>query len=190
MSCQSIRCRFRRVAKDFRLPFPPPGEKAGNLKAKFLALLLFAVMLFAARHYLPQYGVIYYSKTDCLQWNWFFWNKTKSLDKLKRGDIIVGRAVKMQPFLADGETIGKQVMGVAGDTVIIQNGVLSINGQVLGTTNYGAKRLNKPKNYWDTQYTLKDGELFLYGTAQNSYDSRYWGAYPKDAVMGIIQPIF
>ncbi|MBQ9619607.1 MAG: signal peptidase I [Neisseriaceae bacterium] len=165
-------------------------KPSGRLKLKLFALIVFAVMLFAAKHYLPQYGVIYYSKTDCLQWNWFFWNKSKSLKNLKRGDIIVGKAVKMQPFLADGETIGKQVMGMAGDTVEIKNGVLSVNGQVLGNTEYGSKRLNKPKNYWDTQYTLKDGELFLYGTAENSYDSRYWGAYPQTHLMGILTPLF
>ena len=96
----------------------------------------------------------------------------------------------MEPELPDGETIVKMVAGVAGDIVEIQNGIVKINGRYLDTVFYGVKKKSVPKTHWDTTYTINEGELFLYGTGEKSYDSRYWGVFPKSRIIGVVRPIF
>ena len=169
---------------------------SGSLKQRlyqkrwqFLALLVFAITMLLLRHILPQHFGIYYGRSTCLPYKVYVWKKSNGLNA-KRDDFIVGLATKMQPHLADGERIGKQVKGIAGDTVEIKNGIVKINGEYLTTVEYGAKKYNLPITHWDTVYTLQQGELFLYGTSENSYDSRYWGTFPQERVLGIIQPVF
>ena len=154
------------------------------------ALLFFLVcVLMITQVVLPNYFLLYFDQTGCLPQRFYFWHKSDTID-IKRDDIILGKSIKMQPLLADGERIGKQVKGIAGDTVEIKNGIVKINGEYLTTVEYGAKKYNLPITHWDTVYTLQQGELFLYGTSENSYDSRYWGTFPQERVLGIIQPVF
>lgn len=169
---------------------------SGSLKQRLyqkrwqlLALLLFTITMLLLRHILPQHFGIYYGRSTCLPYKVYVWKKSNGLN-VKRDDYIVGLATKMQPLLADGERIGKQVKGIAGDTVEIKNGIVKINGEFLTTVEYGAKKYKLPNTHWDTAYTLQQGELFLYGTSENSYDSRYWGTFPQERVLGIIQPVF
>ncbi|MBQ9258292.1 MAG: S26 family signal peptidase [Neisseriaceae bacterium] len=146
-------------------------------------------LLIVTQTVLPNYFLVYFDQTGCLPYRVFFWHKSNRV-AIQRDDYILGKAIKMLPYLADGERIGKQVKGIAGDTVEIKNGIVKINGQYLTTVEYGAKKYNLPNTHWDTVYTLQQGELFLYGTSENSYDSRYWGAFPQERVLGIIEPVF
>ncbi len=51
---------------------------------------------------------------------------------------------------------------------------------IAGRYRYGAKRLNKTRNHWDTRYVLGADEIFVYGSEERSYDSTYyWGPYPR-----------
>ncbi|MBO7082200.1 MAG: S26 family signal peptidase [Neisseriaceae bacterium] len=170
---------------------------SGNLKQRFyqkrwslFALAVFVMaLLLVTQNVLPNYFAVYYDQTGCLSHRFYFWHKWQK-QTIERGDTIFGKAVHMQPFVADGETIGKQVIGIAGDTVEIKNGIVKINGKQIGDVVYGAKRLKLPITHWDKVYTLKHGELFLYGTSKKSYDSRYWGVYQESHVYGIVRPIF
>ena len=155
-----------------------------------IALLIFAVLLNIIKEPISQRYGIYLALSDCLPYKVYFFDKQQKINKLKVGDIIAGRAVKMEPVLKDGETIAKMVIGVPGDKVEIKDGKLTINGHYWANTDYATQKHGKSKNHYDTSYTIKDGELFLYGTAQNSYDSRYWGTYPQDNVYGIVRPLF
>ena len=154
------------------------------------ALFAFVIcLLIVTQTVLPNYFLVYFDQTGCLPYRVFFWHKSNRV-AIQRDDYILGKAIKMLPYLADGERIGKQVKGIAGDTVEIKNGIVKINGQYLTTVEYGAKKYNLPNTHWDTAYTLQQGELFLYGTSENSYDSRYWGVFPQERVLGIIEPVF
>ena len=118
---------------------------SGSLKQRLyqkrwqlLVLLVFTITMLLLRHILPQHFGIYYGRSTCLPYKVYVWKKSNGLNA-KRDDFIVGLATKMQPLLADGERIGKQVKGIAGDTVEIKNGIVKINGKYLTTVEYGAK---------------------------------------------------
>ena len=155
-----------------------------------LALFIFAVFLNIIKEPISQYYGIYFAFSDCLPYRVYLFDKKQKIDKLKVGDIIAGRAVRMEPVLKDGKTIGKMVIGLPGDKVEIKDGKLTINGYYWANTDYATQKHGKSPKHYDTSYTIPDGELFLYGTAKNSYDSRYWGTYPQDNVYGIVRPLF
>ena len=152
--------------------------------------ILFAALIYIGKEPLGERYQIIFARSGCLPHHLYFWDKTQVPRPLKVGDIIIGKAVKMEPVLKDGETITKMVIGLPGDKVEIKDGKVRINGYVWTNTDYATQRDGKSRSYYDTSYTIKDGELFLYGTAKNSYDSRYWGTYPQDNVLGIVRPLF
>lgn len=166
-------------------------QTAGNLKKiRLLAFLLFALTVWMVKEPLSKHYGFYIAIGDCLPHKVYFFNKKQTIGNLKKGDIVAGYAIHMEPELPDGETIVKMVAGVAGDIVEIQNGIVKINGRYLDTVFYGVKKEGVPKTHWDTTYTINEGELFLYGTGEKSYDSRYWGVFPKSRIIGVVRPIF
>ncbi len=91
-----------------------------------------------------------------------------------RGDIIVFHF----PMNPDEELI-KRVIGLPGDHISVQAGVVSVNGQVVNepyiasTPSYSGE--------WDV---LKD-QLFVLGdNRNNSNDSKDWGLLPLEKVVG------
>jgi len=91
-----------------------------------------------------------------------------------RGDIIVFHF----PMNPDEELI-KRVIGLPGDHISVQSGILSVNGQVInepyiaGTPSYSGE--------WD----VVDGKLFVLGdNRNNSNDSKDWGLLPLEKVVG------
>lgn len=91
-----------------------------------------------------------------------------------RGDIIVFHF----PLNPDEELI-KRVIGLPGDHISVQSGILSVNGQVINepyiasTPSYSGE--------WD----VMDGKLFVLGdNRNNSNDSKDWGLLPLEKVVG------
>lgn len=76
----------------------------------------------------------------------------------------------------------KRIIGLPGDTVYIESGIVFVNGQ----------RLHEP--YLPDDYhphgnmaplTMSGGEYFVLGDNRpQSNDSRYWGAVPEDHILG------
>jgi signal peptidase I len=91
-----------------------------------------------------------------------------------RGDIIVFRSTTT----TDLDLI-KRIIGIPGDKVSIQNGQVTINGQVLSEPY-----INAIPNY-DGDWQVPDGYLFVLGDNRNdSSDSHLWGFLPEDNVIG------
>lgn len=128
--------------------------------------------------------------SGCLPWSVYLWDKTETVGQLERYDLVLFPAKNMQPVLDDGEPVGKLVAGLPGDTVTVRNGDLYINGKFLGDVRYAARKWNKPLTSWDTEYRLGKDEIFVYGTEKHSYDSRYWGPYPVNALAGRLRVLF
>jgi signal peptidase I len=91
-----------------------------------------------------------------------------------RGDVIVFHF----PRNPDQEYI-KRVIGLPGDTVAVENGQITVNGELLdepyldGQTGY--------PGIW----TVPVGHIFVLGdNRNNSFDSHNWGTVPMDYVIG------
>jgi signal peptidase I len=91
-----------------------------------------------------------------------------------RGDIVVF-IFPVNP----AEDLIKRVIGLPGDTISVQNGVLSINGVAMNEPY-----INAPPAYEGT-WQVAPGELFVLGDNRNdSRDSHQWGLLPIENVIG------
>jgi len=127
---------------------------------------------------------------------------------IRRGDVVVFKfPFENHPYYV------KRVIGIPGDRIKIVNSVVSVNGKALkepyvehDPSAYDPFAENFPpttQNYYDgavlpqwaallPQYVNAHGELvvppghyFVMGdNRDHSWDSRYWGFVPKDAIMG------
>jgi signal peptidase I len=92
----------------------------------------------------------------------------------QRGDIIVFHFP-----LNPQEDYIKRVIGTPGDTVIVNNGVVSVNGQII-QEDYIAE-LAKYNGRWD----VPANQLFVLGDNRNkSSDSHVWGFVPYENIIG------
>ena len=97
----------------------------------------------------------------------------------QRGDVVVFRA-PMQP---DKDFI-KRVIGLPGDTILVKNGQVYVNGELLDESY-----IHFPATYtypFDGQpKVVPDGNYFVLGDNRpNSSDSREWDALPLDRIIG------
>ena len=111
---------------------------------------------------------------------------TYRIEAPKRGDVIVFK-------YPENPTIYfiKRIIGLPGETVDIQNGVVTITTVTATGTPVHAQVLSEP--YIDPAHashdtyhkTLADSEYFVMGDNRSqSSDSRAWGALPSDLIIG------
>ena len=92
----------------------------------------------------------------------------------QRGEIIVF----VFPVNPEEDLI-KRIIGIPGDTVSIQDGVLTVNGAVVDEPY-----INAPPVYNGT-WQVPEGNLFVLGDNRNdSRDSHQWGLLPMENVIG------
>ncbi len=99
----------------------------------------------------------------------------------ERGDVLI-----FHPPIDKGVFFIKRIIGVPGDTVLINNGVITItnkehpNGIVL-TEPY----ISKDTTTAHYNVTVTEGNYFVMGDNRPaSYDSRGWGLLPKENITG------
>lgn len=95
-------------------------------------------------------------------------------DLPERGDIVVFRF----PLNPDRRFI-KRVIGLPGDTIAIQSGLVFVNDE----------QLNEPylavTPRYSGSWTISENELFVLGdNRNNSSDSQNWGALPLENIIG------
>jgi len=143
--------------------------------------VLFAGTAIAKNEFLKHSTIMYEQHVDaCLPWDYY--QATFPVGAIQSGDIVAFHPHGNQLF-HDTDTIVKLVAGGEGDIVDIHDGVLTINGKVLGDVRRGVERLGKPMNFWDTHYVIGHNEFFMFGSEYRSYDSRYWGIIKRDQIV-------
>jgi signal peptidase I len=93
----------------------------------------------------------------------------------ERGDIIVFR----DPNNINGKDLIKRIIGLPGDTIVIRDGTVSLNGQLLHEDYIAAPPV------YSGQWEVPPGHLFVLGDNRNdSSDSHSWGLLPIENVIG------
>lgn len=96
------------------------------------------------------------------------------LGDFHRGDIVVFHYPR-----DPAEDYIKRVIGLPGDTVVIENGQVMVNGQILDEPYIKA-----PPQYANT-WQIPEGQVFVLGDNRNqSSDSHSWGFVPRDLFVG------
>lgn len=97
----------------------------------------------------------------------------------KRGDIVV-----INPPVAHDKPFIKRIIGLPGDTILIRDSKVMVNGVALNETNIA----EPPRYTYPTDgrpYTLGPDEYFVLGDNRNaSEDSHFFGPIHGSAIMG------
>ena len=93
--------------------------------------------------------------------------------KIDRGDIVVVK-------LANDELIIKRVVGVPGDHVIVENGIVLVNNEELEEDYV---KYNSLLEYTD-KFVGYDEYFILGDNRTDSLDSRYFGVISEDEILG------
>lgn len=109
---------------------------------------------------------------------------TYKFRSLQRGDVIVFRS----PKNPDIEYI-KRIIGLPGDKVVIIDGVVKVNNNVINE-----KYISATTNLWEGGYTkngqeitVPQGELYVMGDNRpRSSDSREFGTVTIDSIIGYV----
>lgn len=102
---------------------------------------------------------------------------SSAFSKVSRGDILVFRHPRKP-----GRYLIKRVVGLAGETVEIRQGLVFVNGERL-------QEWYLPSSYLDSSdlapLRLGDAEMFVLGDHRiDSEDSRMWGPLRSELVVG------
>lgn len=154
------------------------------------AVLVFTIMALGFR-----IGFDVQKLTDgprCLNY-WLFLIDTKTRKSPVPGDYVMALMpdTKMSTGAKEGTRVVKQVVASSGDLVKIEGTELYING--VHQTNdrlWLAKSIpGKSIGDFDAVYELSSADYFLMGTNKESFDSRYFGPFKRESIIGIAYPI-
>ena len=102
----------------------------------------------------------------------------------RRGDVIVFRAPDSTPGAPERDFI-KRVMGLPGDTVLIKDCTVYINGEPLKETYIASEPTYTYPSDGTGPVTVPEGQYFVLGdNRNNSSDSHSWGMLPKENIIG------
>ncbi|WP_409332889.1 signal peptidase I [Trujillonella humicola] len=101
------------------------------------------------------------------------------VDGLRRMDVVAAE----HPLT--GAPLVKRAVGLPGDTVGLEDGVLVVNGERRCEAGIDPDLLD---GVFFGPVTVPDGSVFLLGDARgDSVDSRAFGPVPLDAVLGVVE---
>ena len=123
-------------------------------------------------------------KVSCLPAVWFL------IDKWGREDARGSLAYfefdrQLYPF-EKGSMVVKRLAGRPGDDIEISRYETSVNGELLNIQPMTAvmEVLGWDDSEAKNSYTLNDGQYFMVGETQASYDSRFWGVVKEEQIKG------
>jgi type IV secretory pathway protease TraF len=113
----------------------------------------------------------------------------------ERGDFVTVLAADVAPAYAalrdytdPSDRFLKRIAATAGQRVCADGGTVTIDGAALvARAEYDNQGRSLPG--WEGCRTLADGEVFLLGDTEDSFDGRYWGPTSTALIAGAWRPL-
>ena len=120
-------------------------------------------------HYLSSYAILAFNRTASL--NGYLYLVVKNPEEIHRGDLVAFYPPPNNPFNKNDEWFVKQVVGMAGDEIIVKDRIFFINNVELGkakeSTLSGYELEALPAG------TISNNKYFVWTSHKDSFDSRY-----------------
>ena len=105
----------------------------------------------------------------------------------KRGDVVIFKAPPSEPCSADECEYIKRVIGLPGDRVMVAEGDVYVNGEMLDQSFLPEMLYTSPGEYSQegVEVTVPDGQYLCFGDNRpNSRDGREFGPIKRDSIIG------
>ncbi len=157
-------------------------------RKKYTILLIFLITLNILGIYTRKSFVINISSSIPIG----IYKVDKSTD-FKRGDIITFSTKNYSDILnysgsIKNITFSKYVAGISGDYIRIENNKIYINDKEKGNIFKTDGLNNNLPQLKEKEYIVKEDEIFVLGTNDKSFDSRYYGCIKKSDVIYKLVP--
>lgn len=115
----------------------------------------------------------------------------KKKTTVKKGHTYAFYAKGLDPIYPDGTQMVKFVRGEGGDTVnITDEQIIYVNEKDHGFGFWLSERLGKTPDDFVGEGRIPDGQYWMMGTSDLSFDSRYWGTIHEEQIIGRAYPLF
>lgn len=124
----------------------------------------------------------------CIEGEVFFVSQL-GVNELRRGELYAFSAVGFGEaqglgFKA-GDVMGKQAVGLPGDTVDVSGEGITVNGEWVGGINPTTlEKLNLSVDDITRSYVIPEGQVLMLGTLPRSVDGRYLGPVEQRLLVG------
>jgi signal peptidase I len=105
----------------------------------------------------------------------------------KRGDVVIFKAPPSEPCSADECEYIKRVIGLPGDRVMVAEGDVYVNGEMLDQSFLPEMVYTSEGEYMQegAEVTVPDGQYLCFGDNRpNSRDGREFGPIKRDSIIG------
>lgn len=148
-------------------------------------LLLILVMCVFFTRYTFGYGLL----NGCLPADFYMIDHSDK--SIKTGELIAFNMPKSVRFIPENERVIKIVAGVGGDKLkVTMDGVYNGDKFFEANARRISKKYNIPSILIEKELIIPEGEVFLIGQTNHSWDSRFWGTVKLNSVIGKTYAIF
>lgn len=105
----------------------------------------------------------------------------------QRGEVVVFKAPPSEPCAEDECEYIKRIIGIPGDTVMVENGQVFLNGELLNQDFLPEDFVTDPGSFCQegVEVSVSDGEYLVFGdNRSHSRDGREFGPINKDLIVG------
>lgn len=105
----------------------------------------------------------------------------------KRGDVVIFKAPASEPCSADECEYIKRVIGIPGDKVMVKEGDVYVNGEMLDQSFLPEKVYTSQGEYMEegVEKVVPEGQYLCFGDNRpNSRDGREFGPIDRDLIIG------
>lgn len=164
-------------------------DRHGLLKVEWYSAVNIGVLLLVMAAFFFRFSFGYGLLYGCLPADFYMIDHNDK--SIREGQLIAFNMPKTVPFIHKDERVIKIVAGVGGDRLRI-----SMDGVKNGSRFYkvNARRISikykiKPEDI-EREIIVPEGEVFLVGQTEHSWDSRFWGPVKLNSVIGKTYAIF